>query len=171
MTELHLGCGETRKDGAINVDIRETPATDMVVDLNQTPWPWDANAVDHISAEHVFEHLDSVESALRECHRILRPGGTLRVVWPVGMNERADPDHKHSWIWETPEMYCGKRPWDDDVGLQVVHRHVSVHSHLTGLAKQVHEWSLAVYERVYGQGRWLFDVPCTSGEFTVTFQA
>lgn len=168
--KLHLGCGNTRKDGFENVDYRETPATDTVVDLNEYPWPWPDNSVTEIVAEHVFEHLECVESALRECARVLVSGGRLRVAWPIGMNERADPDHKHTWVWDTPKMYCGHRPWDADVGLNVVERDVSLVSHLHGVSGVCYKAWLTYQQYSQGNGWWAFDAPFTSGEFTVIFE-
>jgi SAM-dependent methyltransferase len=168
---LHLGCGDDHREGYRNIDCRDTPAADEVVDLDTTPWPWSDDTAEQIVAEHVFEHLDSVEAALRECARVLRPGGLLRVTWPVGMNERADPDHGHRWVWDSPEMYCGKRPWDADVGLTVVDREVSIGSHLDGVAGVAYKALLVGLERAQGPGRWMFDMPATSGEFTVVFEA
>lgn len=47
-------------------------------------WPLRDAAVRHVYASHVLEHLDRHEGAraLREAHRVLEPGGTLRVVVP-----------------------------------------------------------------------------------------
>jgi hypothetical protein len=36
---LNLGCGDTKIEGAIGVDIRKTDATDVVHDLSVCPWP------------------------------------------------------------------------------------------------------------------------------------
>jgi hypothetical protein len=35
---LHMGCGDTRMEGALNVDYVETKATDLVFNLERTPW-------------------------------------------------------------------------------------------------------------------------------------
>lgn len=171
MTKLHLGCGDDRRDGWVNVDVRSDSAADMLVDLDRTPWPWADDSVQTIVAEHVFEHLEHLTAALHECARILEPGGHLHVTWPVGMNERADPDHEHTWVWDSPEMYCGARPWDADVGLDVVGRDVTLGSHLDGWLGVAYKGLLLLLERTQGQGRWMFDMPVTSGEFTVVFEA
>jgi len=170
MPNLHLGCGSVHKPGYTNVDVRDTPAVDVVHDLEDTPWPWDDNSARRIVAEHIFEHLHSVEGALRECARLLEPGGRLKVVWPVGQNGWADPDHTHRWTWDTPEMYCGARGWDVDVGLSVLRRDISVVSHLGGVPGAAYRGLIAALEYSQGQGRWLCDLPATSGEFTVVFE-
>lgn len=173
MTEtLHLGCGTNIKPNAHNVDILDLDGVDETVDLSEIPWSYEDNSWSHIVAEHVFEHLPDMQETLAECARILKPGGTLRVVFPIGQNAIADPDHQHQWIWDTAEYYCGKRHWDVDVGLDVVERDVSLHTHFPD-DKRIDSAYLALINKMkewYGQGRWMFDLPITSGEFTVVFQ-
>jgi len=168
---LVLGCGHDYQPGAHNVDVNPAVDPDEVVDLEELPWPWPADSFTRIYASHVLEHLTPLTDVLRECARVLAPGGHLKVRWPVGMNERADHDHEHAWVYDTPEMYCGKRPWDPDTGLRVVDRDVSVHTHFEGRTDRFYQWLIQRYEAAYGQGRWLFDLPATSGEFTVLFEA
>jgi SAM-dependent methyltransferase len=167
---LNLGAGDDTDPGRWDVDIRDGPGIDQVVDLDEMPWPWPDETFGLIQASHVLEHLDSVGDALAECARVLRPGGFVEVHWPVGMNERADPDHAHRWVWDTPLYYCGERAWDRDVGLAVVNRSVDVHVHLNGVSRWLYRRWIAMYRRRHGPGRWLFDLPATSGEFTVVFE-
>lgn len=167
---LHLGCGENTKPDYHNVDLHDLSGVDETADLSDYPWPWAENEYTHILAEHVFEHLEDMERTLSECSRILKPGGTLEVVMPIGMNAVADPDHEHVWIWDTPEYYCGKRHWDTDVGLEVVDREVELHTHACGLVHSGYSACIGLLERVYGPGRWQFDMPVTSGNFRVVFQ-
>ena len=46
--------------------------------------PFGDNSIDGILASHFFEHLDAQEALVmvRECHRVLRPGGVLRISIP-----------------------------------------------------------------------------------------
>jgi len=46
--------------------------------------PHTAESVDAIYSSHMLEHIDpaSAELILRECHRVLKPGGVLRIVVP-----------------------------------------------------------------------------------------
>jgi SAM-dependent methyltransferase len=168
---LNLCCGDDHRSTAWNVDVDPECDPDEIVDLNRVPWPWPDSSFAAVRIKHGLEHLTDVERALRECARVLEAGGRLTVVWPVGMNERADPDHAgHQWIWETPQYYCGARPWDVDVGLQVVDRDVSLHTHLSGWFDDAYAALINWYADRHGQGRWLFDLPATSGEFTVVFE-
>lgn len=167
---LHLGCGEDTRPHAHNVDIRDESGVDETHDLDSYPWPWPDASFLRIEAEHVFEHLEDVEQALRECARLLKPGGSLRTVWPVGQNAWLDPDHKRQWHWGTPERYCGQEGWDVDVGLSVISKDAHIGTHFDGVAKFAYGGLLRVLARGQGPGRWLFDMPATSGEFEVVFQ-
>lgn len=167
---LNLGCGEDHHPDALNVDASPAVEPDEVVDLDELPWPWESGAFDTVRAYHVLEHLDDLDAALAEIARVLRPGGTLVVKWPMGQNELADPDHGHRWIWDTPLYYCGERHWDVDVGLEVVHRSVDLDVHVNGLVGWVYKTALSEYHRRHGPGRWAFGLPATSGEFTVVFE-
>lgn len=168
---LHLGCGQDYRRGEHNVDAVADVQPDEVVDLNDHPWPWENESFAHVRANHVLEHLTDIEAALRECARVLRPGGQLLTRWPMGLDAIADPDHKHVWTWRTPEFYCGARHWDTDVGLRVRERDVRLwpagqESPLAALDKltwRVRRW----YD---GPGPWCFNQDGSCGEFTVVFE-
>jgi len=80
---LNLGCGPQTLPGWINVDIARGPEIDVVWDLTKSlPFPDESCAV--IYCEHVIEHLSRADGAgfLRECFRVLQPGGVMRVSTP-----------------------------------------------------------------------------------------
>ena len=81
---LNIGCGKNRFAGWINVDLENVPGV--------TDWVWDVTfgiplenaCCNLIYSEHFLEHLsvEQGEGFLRECHRALRPGGTVRIAMP-----------------------------------------------------------------------------------------
>jgi predicted SAM-dependent methyltransferase len=79
---LHLGCGPTHLEGWVNVDLVST-SPDLAWDLSR-PVPFPDGSVDAIFHEHLLEHLPlpAAIGFLHECHRLLRPGGVLRVGVP-----------------------------------------------------------------------------------------
>lgn len=83
MTRLFLNVGSSSKKipGFVNVDI--DPVADLCADMTRT-LPFANNSVDGIFSEHFIEHISQAEGAafLRECRRVLVPGGLLRLATP-----------------------------------------------------------------------------------------
>lgn len=79
--KLNLGGGTATIDGFASVDL--TNAT-YLHDLSRRPWPFTAGSCDALLASHILEHFDKAEGRLflRECYRILRPGGILALAVP-----------------------------------------------------------------------------------------
>lgn len=79
--KLHLGCGRFTIPSWINVDILPAPLRmDMTWGL-----PFASNSVAVAFSAHCLEHLSYKHAALallREVHRVLAPGGVLRLVVP-----------------------------------------------------------------------------------------
>lgn len=83
--KLHLGAGGNILSGWQNHD--------RDLDLEKLPLPFSDNSADRIFSEHCFEHFPPghVLCLMRECLRILKPGGTLRLCMPV--LDRLTPAH------------------------------------------------------------------------------
>jgi ubiquinone/menaquinone biosynthesis C-methylase UbiE len=110
LPRLNLGCGPNAPDGWLNVDgswnawfshhrhLRKALVTvglippnfgadwkvrPIVHDLTK-PLPFAANSISAVYASHVLEHLYLVDAQrlLEDCKRVLRPGGTIRLVVP-----------------------------------------------------------------------------------------
>ncbi|MCU1245847.1 MAG: hypothetical protein JWN02_1757 [Acidobacteria bacterium] len=84
---LHLGCGPHRLDGWLNVDNASYPGVDRLLDVT-CGLPFED--VSLIFAEHFIEHLDfrAAAALLRECRRVLRDDGVLRLTTP-----------NLDWVW------------------------------------------------------------------------
>lgn len=80
---LHLGCGTKQLAGFINIDGNLFRKTNLWLDLCNG-LPFADNTVASAYASHVFEHFypDELDRILNECHRVLRPSGSLRIVVP-----------------------------------------------------------------------------------------
>jgi len=80
---LNIGCGEHYHNDWVNLDFTGHSYSVLVHDVAYgLPFP-DA-CFDGVYHSHVLEHLprDDAPAFLRECYRVLKPGGTLRVVVP-----------------------------------------------------------------------------------------
>lgn len=79
---LHLGSGASPKPGWVNVDLLGAKV-DLWWDVSRT-LPFGDHQVDAVFHEHLLEHL-SLEQGLaliRECRRVLKEEGTLRIAVP-----------------------------------------------------------------------------------------
>jgi predicted SAM-dependent methyltransferase len=81
-SKLNLGCGSDLKDGFLNVDL--LPGGDLTLDLRRG-LPFDSESCELIFSEHFFEHIEYPHPAsdlLRDCFRVLKHGGSLRISVP-----------------------------------------------------------------------------------------
>ena len=81
---VNLGAGFHRRDGWTPVDLMVDPPGGIRWDVR---WglPFESGSVRRIHCEHFVEHLrfpDEVMPVFAECHRVLEPGGELRVIVP-----------------------------------------------------------------------------------------
>ncbi len=65
------------------VNLADRPGVDKL-NLTNLPTPYADNQFDGIYSEHFIEHMYKYQGInfFREAHRILKPGGTIRTVWP-----------------------------------------------------------------------------------------
>ena len=97
MKHLNLGCGFSKMVNAHNVDAYPICSPDEVVDLNKTPFPWESETWDKITAYHVMEHLEDWWAAFCECVRICKTGGSIEIHVPHPSSDSAMTyrDHLH----------------------------------------------------------------------------
>lgn len=90
MTKLHLGCGPQILPGWQNIDNVKYAGVDQVLDVTKKSLPY--KDVPFVFAEHFIEHLayDEALKLMRECRRILRDDGVLRLSTP-----------NLDWVWVT----------------------------------------------------------------------
>lgn len=82
--ELHIGCGPMVMEGWLNTDMAPVRERGVVyLDITE-PLPFPDGSFSYIYSEHLIEHvgLEAALEHLRECRRILKPGGVLRVATP-----------------------------------------------------------------------------------------
>lgn len=79
---IHPGCQNVRKEGWVNVDLAGYP-----VELRWNllrPLPFAEGSVDAVFHEHLLEHFSLTDglALARDWHRVLKPGGVLRIGVP-----------------------------------------------------------------------------------------
>jgi predicted SAM-dependent methyltransferase len=83
---VNIGSGGKGRAGWVNIDARRHRDSELVLDVRRG-LPLADNQAARIFAEHVVEHLDfrhDIPRVFGEFHRVLRPGGVLRIVVPDG---------------------------------------------------------------------------------------
>jgi predicted SAM-dependent methyltransferase len=90
--KLQLGAGENYVDGWLNTDI-EPKANGVYLDAT-SDYPFPSGSFHYVFAEHLIEHLqwEGGLKMLKECHRVLGPGGKIRIVTPNLANLFGWPD-------------------------------------------------------------------------------
>lgn len=86
---LNIGSGQRRLDtskGWVNIDCisRDGQVPDLLCDVGKESLPYGEGTVETCCLHHVYEHfnLGAADGLIRECHRVLRPGGRLLVYVP-----------------------------------------------------------------------------------------
>jgi predicted SAM-dependent methyltransferase len=109
MKLLDLGCGITKRQGAIGVDVIDNDVVDIIHDLDVHPYPFGDNSFDDILMDNSIEHLSDVVKTMEELWRISKPGAKLTIKVPYFRSHYAiDPTHKqyfvaHSFYYFDPE--------------------------------------------------------------------
>ena len=83
--KLQLGAAENVRDGWLNTDLHGYGRGEALVYLDvRKRFPLPDASFDLIHSEHMLEHLTYADGqrCLRECLRVLRPGGTIRTATP-----------------------------------------------------------------------------------------
>jgi predicted SAM-dependent methyltransferase len=104
--------------GWLNTDLYPKAFGCVTLDATK-PFPFQPGSFDYIFSEHQMEHIAYSDAAnmLRESHRILRPGGKLRIALPcvdrlvaLFTSSPSDSQQKYAAV-RTEECYPGtKRP-------------------------------------------------------------
>jgi SAM-dependent methyltransferase len=107
---LHLGCGRSKRDGFVGVDIMPLKGVDVVHDLSAFPYPFEDNSVSEIIMRNVLEHLTDTVRVMEEVWRISKNGARINILVPYFNSPGAaqDPTHvrfftENSFDYFTPD--------------------------------------------------------------------
>ncbi len=78
--KLHVGAGPVQLQGWLDTDIKPRHKGQIYLDASQ-PFPFEDGTFRYIYTEHMIDYLTFAECVemLWECHRILQPGGRIRI--------------------------------------------------------------------------------------------
>lgn len=77
--KLNFGSGQDYREGWVNADLE---GADLNFDFEVFPYPIADATYDYIYTAGVLDHLKDFFSVMRELHRILKPGGVLKINVP-----------------------------------------------------------------------------------------
>ena len=83
LRKLQIGTSSTPFPDWLNTDIFVERSDVAYMDATR-PFPLPDASFDYVACEHMIEHIDyeGARAMLSECHRILKPGGKIRVATP-----------------------------------------------------------------------------------------
>lgn len=127
MDRLHIGSGRDRREDFVNLDRVALPGVDVVADLERQ-LPFTDDAFDEVLGLHVLEHVDRLENALAELHRVTRASGTVRIAVPhfSFFGAYIDPTHRRFFGYETFDYYSdhGTYNFYADLRFEIVRRQI-----------------------------------------------
>jgi SAM-dependent methyltransferase len=109
--KVDLGCGPTKPDGFIGVDIGYQPGVDIVADLNRR-FPFADSSIDLVRAHDTVEHLHDRLHTMNEIWRICKHGASVELLVPStdGRGAFQDPTHVSYWNINSFRYYCIEFP-------------------------------------------------------------
>lgn len=114
--KIDIGCGRMKEGGFIGIDRVQiidgngVNKVDLVLDLEKDKLPYEDNSISEIKAKDFFEHIQNLRHIFNECHRVLKPKGTLTGHVPIcgTLYHYKDPTHLRCFIKETFTYFSGK---------------------------------------------------------------
>lgn len=153
---LNIGTGGLGLPGWINTELRRQRDTTLCVD-NRRTLPLASNSVRRILIEHCLEHVSFEDDAipmLRDYHRILEPGGVLRIVVPDARRYCQAYAAGDKSQWQSLTWDLDKLPHDIYTPMHIVnHTFHQGGEHLFGYDFETLEWALkhAGFEKILRQ--------------------
>lgn len=113
--KLNLGCGFDKREGFVNADHFAACNPDVLLNMEQSPWPLEDNSFDYILLKHVLEHVGAdfptFSKVMQELYRVAAPGGILEIQVPHFKHDTwwSDPTHVRAFTPLTFRMMSRKQ--------------------------------------------------------------
>lgn len=123
--KLNMGCGFKKLEDHWNVDVEPKCNPDQVLDFEVTPWPYEDNFFDKITADNILEHLGQnpkvFTNIIKEMYRVSKD----QAEWYVNI-----PHHRCDLYWDdythvrilTPKTF---RMFDQKVNFESIAKKLS----------------------------------------------
>lgn len=126
---LDVGCGETKRDGFVRLDVRPLEGIDIVHNLEEFPYPLEDEVCLTIVASHIIEHIKPWKfiPMMNELWRIAKIDAQLAISMPYGYSSGflQDPTHCNAcnhatWQYFDPRFglywIYKPKPWNIELG-------------------------------------------------------
>jgi predicted SAM-dependent methyltransferase len=107
---LHWGCGGLHPPGWINADSGPGPGVDIACDIVVDGLPLPSASIERIYCSPSLERVPAHQllAVLRELHRVLEPGGLIRLCVPdfdraLDAYRRQEDAWRWCWLWDSPD--------------------------------------------------------------------
>lgn len=84
--KLNLGCGNKKIDGYVNIDLTEYCKPDLLLNLENTPYPFSSNSIEEIRMKSVIEHFpinpNDFFRIMKEIYRVCKDKATIYIECP-----------------------------------------------------------------------------------------
>ncbi len=88
--KLNLGCGRFHLPDYLNIDFL---GGEIRADARHLPFR--DNVFEEVFASHVLEHIPDLIGTMHELHRVLKSGGLLKIIVPLGLKSLYTAAHLH----------------------------------------------------------------------------
>ena len=122
---LNMGCGFKKINDHWNVDIESKCNPDQVLDFEITPWPYEDNFFEKITADNILEHLGQnpkvFTNIIKEMYRVSKDGAEWYINVPHHRCDLHWDDYTHVRVL-TPKTF---KMFDQKVNFDSISRKLS----------------------------------------------
>lgn len=93
--KLNLGCGRNAMKGYINIDRVEGSGVDLLMDFENSDFPFPEDSVNEILLRHTLEHIQDTLALMERLWKVSAPDGICTIVVPYGSSDDAWSDQTH----------------------------------------------------------------------------
>ncbi|MCK5282779.1 MAG: methyltransferase domain-containing protein [Nanoarchaeota archaeon] len=93
--KLNIGCGKKKLKGYVNIDLNPECKPDIKFDASKIKnySIFKDESIEEIKSEHFLEHTPNAEEIMKEWHRILKKGGSVKIKLPHFSRGFTNPTH------------------------------------------------------------------------------
>jgi len=144
--KLDVGCGGSKQDGYVGMDMRPLSGVDIVHDAETVPYPLPDGCCETILVSHLIEHLKPwlIIDIFNEWWRVMEPGGQLMISTPYagsfgfwqdpthikGYNQASftyfDPKDFLYAIYRPKPWYLERNAWWENGNMEVIMKKLTI---------------------------------------------